>query len=80
MPEPRPASLTPAVALALWNAALETEFGILLPVITSQQDRAKTFLYQARKIANDPRLDEVMLCAFPEEGELWFVKKTVEVL
>jgi hypothetical protein len=72
------ARLTPELIRAIFAEALTLEFGIRLPIEAVYQDYAKTIIYQAMK--NDPERDKIMVCAFPMDGEIWFVKQTVEVV
>lgn len=73
-----PARLTPDLIRALFAEALSLEFGMRLPVEAAYHDRAKTMIAVTRKTI--PTSDEIMICAFPEAGELWFLKRTVEVI
>jgi hypothetical protein len=71
--------LTPQLIRALFTEALSQEFGVRLPVEAASHDRATNLISQAMKAAPEDR-ERVMVCAFPEDNELWFVKKTVEVI
>ena len=73
-PSPR---LTPELVVALFTEALNLEFGIRLPIEAAFHDRAKTMISTSMK--GNPDRERVMVCAFPTDGELWFVKKTVEI-
>ena len=73
-PSPR---LTPALVHALFTEALTLEFGLILPIEAAYQDRAKTMISTAMK--GNPDRERVMVCAFPKDNELWFVKKTVQI-
>ncbi len=70
--------LTPALCHALFAEALTQEFGVRLPVEAAYQARARDMIDKTLK--NQPDRDKIMVCAFPEDDELWFVKKTVEVI
>ena len=72
------ARLPPPLIRAIFTEALSLEFGIRLPVEAAYQDRARTMISAA--MAGSPDRERVMVCAFPADGELWFVKKTVEVI
>ena len=69
------ARLTPDLIRAIFTEAASLEFGIRLPIEAAYQDRAKTMISTTM-----PANEQIMVCAFPEAGELWFVKKTVEVI
>ena len=75
-PSPR---LTPQLIRALFTEALAQEFGLRLPIEAAYHDRARTMISQVMKAAPEDR-ERVMVCAFPKSDELWFVKKTVEVI
>ena len=75
MAQPR---LTPDLVRALFAEALQLEFGLRLPVEAAFQDKAKQMISAAMK--GNPQRELVMVCAFPKDDELWFVKKTVEVI
>lgn len=72
------ARLTPELVRALFAEALNLEFGIRLPVEAAYHEKAQTMISTSMK-GNSDR-EKVMVCAFPEDGELWFVRKTVEVI
>lgn len=69
------ARLTPDLIRALFAEAASLEFGIRLPIEAAYHDRAKTMISTTM-----PANEQIMVCAFPEAGELWFVKRTVEVV
>ena len=71
------ARLTPELVVALFTEALTLEIGIRLPVEAAYHDRARTMISTAMK--GNPDREQVMVCAFPTDGELWFVKKTVQI-
>lgn len=62
--------------LPLWYRALQAEFGIEVASNDSTYYRAE--LYQARKLAGDPRL-EALAITLMKDGTLWIVKKGVEL-
>lgn len=70
--------LTPELIRALFAEALTQEFGVRLPIEAAYHDKAKTMISTTMK--DSPEREQVMVCAFPTDGELWFVKKTVEVV
>jgi hypothetical protein len=72
------ARLSPALIQALFAEALSLEFGIRLPIEAAYHERAKNMIDTTMK--GSPEREQVMVCAFPADGELWFVKKTVEVI
>ena len=71
------ARLSPELIRALFTEALTLEFGIRLPLEAAFHDRARTMISTSMK--GNPDRERVMVCAFPTDGELWFVKKTVEI-
>lgn len=75
---PVSARLTPALIHAIFAEALTLEFGMKLPIEAAYHDRAQAMISSV--IGNTPERDRVMVCAFPLTDELWFVKKTVEVV
>ena len=74
-PSPR---LTPQLVRALFTEALSQEFGVRLPIEAAYHDRAKNLISQTMK--NTAEREKIMVCAFPTDNELWFVRKTVEVI
>lgn len=62
--------------LALWNRALDVEFGIAIP--TNNVRWLERNLYEARKTAGDPRLEGVMMMR-PGNGEIWLCRKEVDL-
>lgn len=72
------ARLTPDLIRALFAEALTLEFGIKLPVEAAYQNRAVTMISSTMK--DTPEREAIMVCAFPKDDELWFVRKTVEVV
>ena len=72
------ARLTPQLVRALFAEALSQEFGVRLPIEAAYHDRAKNLISQTMK--NTDEREKIMVCAFPTDNELWFVRKTVEVI
>ena len=72
------ARLTPHLIRSIFTEALSLEFGIRVPIEAAFQARAQTMISDTMK--RSPEREKVMVCAFPEDGELWFVRKTVEVI
>lgn len=73
--------MTPDFALACWSRALTEEIGIILTLSNVADKREiERLLYQARKAAGDPALDEIRL-ARPGDNplELWLIKKTTDM-
>jgi len=74
---------SPIIWLPLWERALdpEVEIGIAFKLSGCTREYFKTELYQCRKIAADPRFDE--LCLITPGGEVsdevWICKKTAEI-
>ena len=74
-PAPR---LTPQLIRALFAEALSQEFGLRLPIEVAYHLRAQNMISATMK--GTPDRERVMVCAFPKDDELWFVKKTVEII
>lgn len=72
------ARLTPDLIRALFAEALTQEFGVRLPVEAAYHDRARTMIFEV--MSGSPEREAIMVCAFPADGELWLVRKTVEVV
>lgn len=72
------ARLTPDIIRTLFAEALNLEFGIRLPIEAAFHARAQTMISTTMK--DNPDRERVMVCAFPTDDELWFVKKTVEIV
>ena len=49
-----------------------------MPIEAAYHDRAKNLISQTMK--NTDEREKIMVCAFPTDNELWFVRKTVEVI
>ena len=72
------ARLTPQLVRALFAEALSQEFGVRLPIEAAYHDRAKNMISTSMK-GNPALREKIMVCAFPKDDELWFIKKTVEI-
>jgi hypothetical protein len=72
---------SPITWLPLWERALDEEIGIAFKLSGATRDYFKGELYACRKMAADPRLDD--LCLMMPGGEvsdeIWICKKMVEV-
>ena len=71
-------SLTPALIRAIFTEADTLEFGLRLPIEAAFHDRARTMISTSMK-SNPALREKIMVCPFPKDDELWFVKKTVEI-
>lgn len=69
--------LTPTLILALYREALTLEFGLRLPIEAAHHERARDMLYKTMK--GTPEAERIMLCHFPKDGEIWLIKRTVEI-
>lgn len=69
--------LTADLIRALFAEALTLEFGLKLPLEAAYHDKAKWLISQTMK--GTPERERIMVCAFPKNGELWFIKRTVEI-
>lgn len=69
------ARLTPDLIRALFAEAASLEFGLRIPCEAINHKNAQTMITTTM-----PANDQIMLCAFPKDNELWLVKKTVEVV
>lgn len=72
------ARLTPPLIQALFAEALSLEFGLRIPIEAAYHDRATTMISSV--MGNTPEREQIMVCAFPAAGELWLLRKTVEVI
>ena len=74
----RPSALT---WLPLWERVFDEEIGIAFTVTGIPRENFRNRLYEARKLAADPRLDELImfLPAAPCDHEIWLCKKAVEL-
>lgn len=67
------------ILLAYWARALEEEIGIALE-IEGNREQFRTQLYDARKAAQDPSLDQIIVFSPADPaGEVWMVKKATEL-
>lgn len=75
---PRPSPLT---WLPLYERALDQEIGISFKVSGVDRGYFRNTLYECRKLANDPRLDDIVmfLPAGDHSDEIWLCKKQVEL-
>lgn len=75
---PRPSPLT---YLPLWERALDVEIGIRFEVAGVDRRTFANQLYEARQLAKDARLDELIMFqpAAPFDNEIWVCKKQVEL-
>ncbi len=75
---PRPSALS---WVALWERALTEEIGIAFSVSGVDRNYFRNTLYEARKQANDPRLESLImfLPAGEVSHEIWICKKSVEL-
>lgn len=69
--------LTPSIIPALYRAALTLEFGLRIPIEAIYIDRAKTMIFGL--MAGTPEAERIMVCTFKDDGEIWLVKRTVEI-
>lgn len=74
---------SPLIWLPLWERALdpEVEIGIAFKISGVDRDYFRNTLYECRKAAADPRLDEIiMFCPGGDHtDEIWMCKKAVEL-
>ena len=71
-------SLTPQLIRAIFTEADTLEFGLRLPIEAVYHDRAKNMISTSMK-GNPALREKIMVCAFPKDDELWFIKRTVEI-
>lgn len=69
------ARLTPDLIRALFAEAASLEFGLRIPIEAVLHDKAKTMITTVM-----PANEQIMVCAFPKDNELWLVRRTVEVV
>jgi hypothetical protein len=67
--------LTPDLIRALFAEAATLEFGIRIPCEAVYHDKAKTMIATTM-----PANEQIMVCAFPKDNELWLVRRTVEIV
>jgi hypothetical protein len=75
---PRPSPLT---YLPLFHRALDQEIGIRFCVGGVDRDYFRNTLYEARKLSQDPTLQELImfLPAAPYDNEIWICRKAVSI-
>lgn len=71
--------LTSTTALAYWRRAAKEELGVRFEIKQTDLDKIKAMCYKARKEANDPKLENLVLVVAPGGTEIWMVKKTTEL-
>jgi len=71
----------PSTWLPLLDRALQVEIGIGFAVSGIDRNAFRNTLYEAKKAANDPRYDELImfLPAGDHTDEVWICKKEVEL-
>lgn len=72
---------SPLIWLGLYERALSTEIGIAFKVSGVDRTYFRNTLYECRKLAEDPRLDDIVmfLPAGDHADEIWLCKKQVEL-
>lgn len=72
---------SPLTWLPLYERALDQEIGISFKVSGVDRGYFRNTLYECRKLANDPRLDDIVmfLPAGDHSDEIWLCKKQVEL-
>jgi hypothetical protein len=72
---------SPLTWLPLWTRALDVEIGIAFSISGVRREYFRNTLYEARKQAADPRLDDLImfLPAAPCDNEIWICKREVEL-
>ena len=74
---------SPLIWLPLWERALdpEVEIGIAFKIAGVDREYFRNTLYECRKLAANPRLDEIIVFAPGGDhmDEIWMCKKTVEL-
>ena len=71
----------PSTWLPLWERALDVEIGIAFKVSGVTREYMRNTLYEAKKQAADPRLNDLImfLPAGEASGEIWICKRQVEL-
>ena len=72
MAKPNPFEYIPIL-----QAALEQEIGLVVEVTNPKAFRA--YLYEARKLADDPRLDEIIFFLPASGDKIFLARKSVEL-
>ena len=72
---------SPLTWLPLYERALSQEIGIAFKISGVDRNYFRNTLYECRKAANDPRLDDIVmfLPAGDHSDEIWLCKKQVEL-
>lgn len=72
---------SPLTYLPLWERALTAEIGIRFRVTGVAREYFRNTLYEARKLSQDPQLEEVMifLPAGEASDEVWLCKREVRL-
>lgn len=72
---------SPIIWLPLFERALETEIGIGFKVSGVARTYFRNTLYECRKLAADPRLDDIVmfLPGGDHQDEIWLCKKQVSL-
>lgn len=72
---------SPLTWLPLWERALEVEIGIGFRITGVDRKYFSNTLYECRKIAEDARLESLImfLPAAPHDDEIWICKREVEL-
>jgi hypothetical protein len=66
-----------SIYIPLWERALEAEIGIAIR--TNQPQLLRQELYAARKVADRPEFDEVIMFLPKDKDEVFLCRKTVEI-
>lgn len=69
---------SPLTWLPLWERALDEEIGIAFRPMGIPREYFRNMLYEARKLANDPRLNDLVMF-LPNNDEIWICKKAVSL-
>ena len=72
---------SPLTWLPCWLRALDEEIGVAFSVSGCTREYFRNILYEAKKQANDPRLDALImfLPAGEVSHEIWICKREVEL-
>lgn len=72
---------SPLTWLPLFERAMATEIGIAFKISGVDRQYFRNTLYECRKLANDPRLEDIVmfLPAGDHSDEIWLCKKQVEL-
>ena len=69
---------SPLTWLPCWERALDCEIGIAFKVTGVTREYFRNMLYEAKKLAGDPRLDALIMF-LPNNDEIWICKREVEI-